>query len=249
VGSSASSSGSGRSPAASARRRAEAGGPGHSGPAALTDEDARRLEARLAGDGVAAIPTDTVYGLACNPDSEPALRRIYEMKGRPPQKPAAVMFFSLQAALATLTELGPRPRAAAEALLPGPVTLLFPNPRGRYPGACAPAGDGPGLLGMRVPSFAGPLAALASVSLPAAQSSANFAGGPDPCTLADVPAQLREGVDLVLDGGELAGRASTVVDLSRYEDTGEWRVVREGPLALRDLRQALSTGTSLNSRA
>lgn len=206
---------------------------------ALTTEDARRLEACLAGDGVAVIPTDTVYGLACNPDSAAALRRIYELKGRPPQKPAAVMFFSLDAALATLTELGPRTRAVAEALLPGPVTLLLQNPRGRYPGACAPAGDGPGLLGLRVPALMGPLAALANVSLPAAQSSANLAGGPDPRILAEVPAPLREGADLVLDGGELAGAASTVVDLSRYEDTGEWRVVREGPVKSAALADAL----------
>ena len=192
--------------------------------------DAEQLRSCLAGDGVAVIPTDTVYGLACDPGSEPALRRIYELKRRPPLKPAAVMFFSLRAALATLTELGPRTRAAAEALLPGSVTLLLTNPLGRYPGACAPAGDGPGLLGLRVPALTGPLAALATVSFPAAQSSANFAGGPDPRRLRDAPAALREGVHLVLDGGELPGLASTVIDLSHYERDGRWRVVREGPL-------------------
>lgn len=206
----------------------------------VTAEHARRLERCLAGDGVALIPTDTVYGLACNPGSERALRRIYELKRRPPYKPAAVMFFSLRAALATLTELGPRTRAAAEALLPGPVTLLLANPLGRYPGACAPAGDGPGLLGLRVPALEGPLSALASVNLPAAQSSANFAGGPDPRTLDETPAQLRQGVDLTVDGGELSGTASTVVDLSRYEESGLWRVVREGPVRADLLTRVLS---------
>lgn len=196
----------------------------------LTSEDASRLERCLAGDGVALIPTDTVYGLACKPDSARALRRIYELKRRQPRKPAAVMFFSLQAALATLTELGPRTRAATEALLPGPVTLLLANPRGRYLGACAPSGDGRGLLGLRVPVLTGSLAFLATVTVPAAQSSANFAGGADPRVLSEVPAQLREGVDLVIDGGDLPGAASTVVDLSTYEENGSWRVVREGPV-------------------
>lgn len=208
----------------------------------LTAKDARRLEACLAGGGVAVIPTDTVYGLACNPDSERALRRIYELKGRPSQKPAAVMFFSLQAALATLTELGParpRTRAALEMLLPGPVTLLIDNPRGRYLGACAPGGGGPGLLGLRVPALTGHLSALGAVGLPAAQSSANLAGGPDPRTLAEVQAPLREGADLVLDGGELEGTASTVVDLSEYEVGGSWRVVREGPVGADALASAL----------
>jgi L-threonylcarbamoyladenylate synthase len=201
--------------------------------------DAERLQACLTGDGVVLLPTDTVYGLACSPDSKTALSRIYELKRRPPQKPAAVMFFSLQAALATLTELGPRTRAAAEALLPGPITLLLANPRGRYQGACAPAGDGPGLLGLRVPALTGALAELANVSLPAAQSSANFAGGHDPRTLAQVPAALREGVDLAIDGGELPGTASTVVDLSEYEQARSWRIVREGPLHTDRLAHAL----------
>jgi L-threonylcarbamoyladenylate synthase len=201
--------------------------------------DAELLEACLAGDGVAVIPTDTVYGLACNPSSERALRRVYALKRRAPLKPAAVMFFSLQAALATLTELGPHTRAAVRALLPGPVTLLLANPRARYPAACSPAGEGPGLLGLRVPALSGPLASLATVSLPAAQSSANLAGGPDPRTLADMPLQLREGVDLVLDGGDLPGTASTVVDLSVYEEHRSWRVLREGPVGAGPLAQAL----------
>jgi L-threonylcarbamoyladenylate synthase len=201
--------------------------------------DAERLEACLAGDGVAVIPTDTVYGLACNPDSEVALRRIYELKRRPPHKPAAVMFFSLQAALATLTELGPRTRAAVEALLPGPLTLLLENPRCRYQGACAPGGDGPGLLGLRVPVLVGHTSALATIDLPAAQSSANFAGGHDPCTLAEVPLQVREGADLTVDRGELPGTASTVIDLSVYEQHGLWRIVRDGPMRAEALARAL----------
>lgn len=205
----------------------------------IAADEVARLRQCLAGDGVAIVPTDTVYGLACNPDGERALRRIYELKRRPPHKPAAVMFFSLGAALATLSELGPRTQAAAQALLPGPVTLLLANPRGCYPGACAPGGDGPGLLGLRVPAFTGPLVALETIALPAAQSSANFAGEPDPRALAEVPAELREGADLVLDGGELPGTASTVLDLSRYERKGEWRVVRSGPVGVQTLVDAL----------
>lgn len=214
---------------------------GNTTASAVTAEDARRLERCLAGDGVALIPTDTVYGLACNPDSERALRRIYELKRRSPRKPAAVMFFSVQAALATLAELGPRTRMAAEALLPGPVTLLLANPRGRYAGACSPAGDGLGLLGLRVPVFAGALAALATLSLPAAQSSANFAGDRDPRAVADVPAGLRNGVDLTIDGGDLPGTASTVVDLSDYEEGRSWRILREGPVGADSLARVLST--------
>lgn len=213
------------------------------GTGALADisaEDTVGLRQCLAGDGVALIPTDTVYGLACNPDSETALRRIYELKGRPPVKPAGVMFFSLSSALESLPELGPQTSAALRALLPGPVTLLVPNPANRFPPACDPSGAGSALLGLRVPTLDGPLATLASVDLPAAQSSANLSGGTDPRRIQDVPVELREGVELALDGGELPGIASTVIDLSDYEQSRRWRVVREGPLDAGFLRTALA---------
>jgi L-threonylcarbamoyladenylate synthase len=196
----------------------------------LTPEDATRLEECLAADGIAVIPTDTVYGLACNPESEAPMRRIYGLKRRPPTKPAAVMFFSLEPAFESLTELGPRTHAALEALLPGPVTVLLSNPEQRFPLACDPLGSGSGLLGLRVPALPSPLAALVAVRAPVAQSSANLSGGPDPRSLQDVPAELRAGADLVLDGGELPGAASTVIDFSSYEQSGRWRIVREGPL-------------------
>jgi L-threonylcarbamoyladenylate synthase len=207
----------------------------------LALDDAMRLEECLAGDGVALIPTDTVYGLACNPESQTALRRIYELKRRPALKPSAVMFFAREPALESLSGLGPRTRAALSALLPGPVTLLLENPSRRFPLACDPGnGGGVGLLGLRVPLLEGPLAALAGVGVPAAQSSANFSGGADPRDLQSVPVELREGVDLMLDGGELPGIASTVVDLSDYEQSGSWRVVREGPLDAAFIQTALA---------
>jgi L-threonylcarbamoyladenylate synthase len=160
-----------------------------------------------------------VYGLACDPESEAAVARLYALKGRPPDKPAAVMFFDRERALAAV-ELGPRTRALLERLLPGGVTVLVPNPARRFPLACGPDPD---TLGLRVPA----LPALAEVGVPVLQSSANHAGGPDARRLADVPEDIRSGADLVLDGGELAGTPSTVVDLRGYE-AGEWRIVREG---------------------
>lgn len=186
-----------------------------------------RLHECLRTGGVAVLPTDTVYGLGCDPDDEVAVGRLYELKGRPPERPAAVMFFTLPAALDALPELGERERAALTALLPGPVTVLLPNPRRRHLLACGPD---PATLGLRVPLLPAHLTALEGLLRPLAQSSANLSGGPDPCRLADVPASIRAGADLVLDGGGLPGVASTVLDLRDYTCTGNWRVVRSGPL-------------------
>jgi L-threonylcarbamoyladenylate synthase len=185
---------------------------------------ARALEACVAGGGVAVFPADTVYGLACDPEDAAAVDRLYALKGRPPRKPSAVMWFQAVAALAALPELGPRTRALLEGLLPGGITALVPNPARRFPLACGPD---PETLGVRVPD----VPALSAVARPVLQSSANHAGGPDARRLADVPEDIRAGADLVLDGGELPGTPSTVVDLRRLESHGEWNVVRRGLVA------------------
>jgi L-threonylcarbamoyladenylate synthase len=192
---------------------------------ALTAADAETFGRCMAVHGVAVFPADTVYGLACEPDSDQAVRRLYRLKGRRPDKPAAVMFFDAELARAAIPELGPRTSAALARLLPGAVTLLLPNPARRFPLACGPA---PETLGLRVPTLPAPVAALAAVRWPVLQSSANRAGGPDARRLAEVPEPIRAGADLVLDGGELPGTPSTVIDLRAYEDTGAWSVLREG---------------------
>jgi L-threonylcarbamoyladenylate synthase len=146
------------------------------------------------------------------------------------------MFFDRELALAALPELGPRTSHALTALLPGGVTLLLPNPAHRFPLACGPD---PSTLGLRVPALPGALAALRTVQWPVLQTSANDAGGADARRLADVPEHIREGADLVLDGGELPGTPSTVVDLRHYEDDGTWEVLREGAMTVAEIARRL----------
>ena len=189
----------------------------------------------MGAHGVAVFPADTVYGLACQPDEAEAVRRLYRLKRRRPDKPAAVMFFDRELALTALPDVGERTGGALEALLPGPLTVLLPNPAHLFPLACGPEPD---TLGLRVPALGGPLAPLAALQRPVLQSSANHAGGPDPQRVADVPAEIREGVDLVLDAGELPGTPSTVVDLRGYED-GVWTVLREGAIGPAELAERL----------
>ena len=198
---------------------------------------AQEFEDCIAGGGVAVFPADTVYGLACDPTSRAAIARLYALKGRPADQPAAVMFFSLERALDALPELGPRTRDALDALLPGGVTLLLPNPLARYPLAC---GHDPWTLGLRVPAPG----LLAGVGLPVMQSSANLSGGPDPRTVDDIDAALRDGADLVVDAGPLPGTPSTVVDLRAYGSHGTWSVVREGAVSAEAVADALAPGAS-----
>jgi L-threonylcarbamoyladenylate synthase len=193
-----------------------------------------RLEATVADGGVAVFYADTVYGLACDPEDADAVRRLYALKGRPPRKPSAVMWFSRGAALAALPELGGRTRGLLEQLLPGGVTALVPNPLRRFPLACGPD---PETLGVRVPD----VPALATIERPVLQTSANLAGGADVRRVEDVPESIREGADLVLDGGTLAGVPSTVIDLRGFEPRGEWTVLRDGLVSSSVIAAALGT--------
>jgi L-threonylcarbamoyladenylate synthase len=202
----------------------------------VTPEDVATFERCIAVGGVALFPADTVYGLATEPDSPEGVARLYRIKGRRPDRPAAVMFFDRDLALAALPELGPRTRAALERLLPGAVTLVVPNPARRYPLACGPA---PERLGLRVPELTGPLAPMSGARWPVLQSSANRSGGAEARRLEDVDPRVRAEVDLQLDGGELPGTASTVVDLGSYEETGEWTLLREGAVPAAEVAAAL----------
>src|SRR4051812_668452 len=166
---------------------------------------ASELEACIAAGGVAVFPSDTLYGLACDPGSAAAggrvdaleggaaVERMYALKGRPPDKPSAVMFFDSGLALTALPELGSRTRALMERLLPGGVTLVLPNPRGRYPLA---GGDA---LGLRVPD----VALLRDARCVVLQSSANVTGGPPARRIEGGPSPTRAGAGLVVGAGGL----------------------------------------------
>jgi len=204
----------------------------------VTEEEVATFGRCISVGGVALFPADTVYGLATEPDSVEGVRRLYAIKGRAPDRPSAVMFFDLGLALAALAELGPRTQDAVERLLPGPLTLLVPNPARRYPLACGPE---PERLGLRVPQLPEAFAPLAATRWPVLQSSANRSGRPDARRLTDVDEGIRHEVDLQLDGGDLPGTPSTVVDLTTYETDGEHRLLREGAVSAAGVRDLLST--------
>jgi L-threonylcarbamoyladenylate synthase len=191
------------------------------------------LQRCIAGGGVAVFPADGLYGLACDPLDAGAIARIHRLKGRDDGKPSAVLYFSPLAMRELVAGLGPRTAAAVSALLPGPVTLVIANPGHRYPLACREDRE---RLGIRL--LAGP---LAGVMCPVFQTSANLSGEPAPSRFEDVPDAIVAGADLALDGGELTGLPSTVVDVASIEQDGSWTILRHGALSPGDLNSALAS--------
>ena len=191
------------------------------------------VAALRAGDPV-VLPFDTVYGLAAEPSGEEPARALYRLKGREQDQPTALVAATLDDLLERLPELRGRTASLAERLLPGPLTLVVANPGRRFPWV---TGRNPEAIGIRVPDVAGPGAAvLAQVGVVIA-TSANAPGERDPRRLADVPATIREGAGAVVDGGELPGAPSTVIDLTGVEP----RILREGALAADEALARLAT--------
>lgn len=181
----------------------------------------------IRGGRLAIVPTDTVYGLATSPYSEAPVRRLYRAKGRDALQPTALVAADLDLLLECVPELHGRAGTIAFALLPGAFTLVLPNPACRFRWLTGPS---PEKIGVRVPELAGPGGeVLARVGVMVA-TSANLPGAPDPRTLDEVPEELRIVADALVDGGELAGVPSTVIDFTGAVPL----VLREGAASAAD---------------
>lgn len=189
------------------------------------------LERCIHAGGVALFPADGLYGLACDPLRAAAIERIHAIKGRDDGKPSAVMYLSPLVMRELVGSMGECTREAIGGLLPGPVTLVIANPERRYPLACR---EDPERLGVRL--IDGPLAGANVVLF---QTSANPSGEPAPSRFEDLDPEIVSAVDLAIDGGELTGLPSTVVDLTAIETGGGWRLLREGAASGAELSRLL----------
>jgi L-threonylcarbamoyladenylate synthase len=173
------------------------------------------------------LPTDTVYGLCADAYREAPVRRAYRLKGRVEEKPAALLAADLDMLLECVPELRGRAATLARALLPGPFTLVLPNPARRYRWL---AGSRPETIGVRVPDLPPESRAVLDRVGAVMATSANVAGGPDARRLDEVPDEIRSGCAAEVDAGVLPGTPSTVLDLTGVEP----RVLREGAVPAAD---------------
>jgi L-threonylcarbamoyladenylate synthase len=181
--------------------------------------------------GLAVIPTDTVYGLACDPYRAEAVARLAELKGRSPEQPIALVASSVEVLFGALPELEGRLRRVVSELLPGRYTLVLPNPAQRFPWL---TGSRPETLGVRAPDIEGVARTFLEILGAVAATSANVHAGADPRRVTDVPSEIASAA-VVVDGGELPGTPSTVLDLTGPEPT----VLREGAVAAADALAAV----------
>ena len=149
------------------------------------------------------------------------MRNLYRLKQRPFTQPTALLAPDVEMLFELVPELRGRAGVIARILLPGPYTLVLPNPARRYSWLTGTNYDA---IGVRVPELPEPTATLLARVSALAATSANHAGGRDPSTLEDVPAELRDAAAVTLNDLTLPGVPSTVLDFTGPEP----RVLREG---------------------
>ena len=185
---------------------------------------------------VVVLPTDTVYGVCVDPYREAPARRLYRLKRRPETMPVALLAADLDVILESVPELRGRAAVIARALLPGPYTLVLPNPARRFRWLC---GTNPDAIGVRVPKLAAAARAVLDEVGAVAATSANLHGERDPARIDQISDDVLKGVAAIVDSGELPGTPSTVIDVTGSEP----RVIREGAVPAEDALRTVRTAS------
>lgn len=200
-------------------------------PSSLQDA-AQKASGVLAEGGLVIFPTETVYGLAADALSEGAVRRVWEVKGRPPDKPLPVQVADVGGLRLLWREVPEDLLPLINAFMPGPLTLVY------WRSALVPdiVTAGADTVGVRIPNHPVALALLRVFGRPVVAPSANLSGEEPPSRVEGISPQLLERVDLVIDAGDTGGGIpSTVLDAT----VRPARILRAGALSPDELRKYL----------
>jgi L-threonylcarbamoyladenylate synthase len=185
------------------------------------DPDILKGIARVIVDGgIVATPTETVYGLAACAENRDAVKKLYEIKNRPADKPftyaVAQASEVIENYFSTLTPFGYR---LMEKFWPGPLTIIYHSLDNE-------------IIGVRVPGHPVVRSLIAAVGKKVFLPSANKAGEPEALSAAEVEAHFTDTVDVIIDSGmTLYGKSSTVIDLTYHP----FKIVREGVVSEKEI--------------
>lgn len=192
----------------------------------------------LKSGGVIAVPTETVYGLACDGSNEKAVKKLFELKGRPENKPLSLMVQGAEAIDRLCVDVPEAARALADVFWPGPLTIVLKAAEG-IPSVVTAGGD---TVGLRCPSHPQTLELLRAAGCPLAAPSANLSGEKAPTEISGVLSVFDGKIDGYIDGGHCAvGMASTVFDMS----DAPYRILRQGGVSESDIDMALMSSLTI----
>lgn len=182
--------------------------------------------------GLVAFPTDTVYGVAAHGLKPESIERIYEAKGRMPQKALPLMIAKVEDLPLVASAISADAWKLVKRFWPGGLTLVMKR-SSLVPDAVTAGGP---TVAIRIPNHTVPLKLIEMVGAPLAVTSANQSGHPSPTTAEQVKAELGGKIEVVLDGGRCPGGIESTV-LSMV--TGEPIILRQGAVSAEELEQAL----------
>ncbi|MDR2180131.1 MAG: threonylcarbamoyl-AMP synthase [Synergistaceae bacterium] len=169
-----------------------------------------RAASILRDGGLAAFPTETVYGLGANGLNPDAVKKIFRAKGRPVDNPL-ILHLSEPGQARSLAEIDDRAAETIKAFWPGPLTLVLPA----LPHVPREVTAGLSTVALRMPDHPAALALIDAAQCPVAAPSANRSGRPSPTDAEAVAADLGDRIDILLDAGSVdVGLESTVIDLT-----------------------------------
>jgi L-threonylcarbamoyladenylate synthase len=175
------------------------------------------LAKRLVAGEIAVLPTDTIYGLHARATDPEAIDRIFRAKRRPAHQPMVVLCADLEQVRALGVDAAPRLLEALMRLWPAPLTAILPST------ARIAAAAGKETIAVRIPALEW-LRELLSFASPLASTSVNVSGERAIYSTNEIPMELLDSIDVVLDAGELRGGSSTLVDFTSVPP----KVIREG---------------------
>ena len=193
----------------------------------------------LRDGGLVCYPTDTVYGIGAAASDDAAVRRLFAVKGRSPDKPLPLLLADVSDA-ARVAEVTPLAKALAGRFWPGALTIVM-RKAGSYRSLALAGGD---TVALRVPDHELVRRIVRALGEPITGTSANRAGTRAPISAAEVAFQMGEMVELIIDGGQSRTRLeSTVIDITRNEP----EIVREGAVSRGEVEEAL--GRAVRAKA
>ncbi len=193
----------------------------------IDESKLNKIKKILDNDGVIIFPTDTVYGIACNCFSEKAIKKIFDIKKRPANKPINVLSNSLDKIKLVSKNISEKEEFLINEYMPGALTIIL-DKNEKVPDILT---AGLETIGVRIPKNNISLRILESVSYPLATTSANISGDSAGIKITDFLEEFDGVVDVIIDGGETDLKvASTIV---RVESDNKLKIIREGTLKIK----------------
>ncbi len=190
------------------------------------NEEIKQAVEILRQGGIIIYPTDTAFGIGCRIDDEKAVRKLFEIRERPLNKPCPVLFHSIELVKEYVTEIPSQAEELMKKYWPGALTIILP--------ANAKVGElvrGQTGIGCRIPNHEIPLTIVAELGVPIIGTSANFPGMPTPYHFSELDQKLISRVDLTVNGETNGQEVSTVIDCTQ----SKIKILRQGAVPIDDL--------------